>query len=163
MCDLLKEEKSNCAAIAVDNAGINTATLMKELLLKAKKTNISTIIIRDPAHCIDLGAKDLAQEKTFIKPVVDTAVELNKFVKIDTIGGIKRKFVGEGKIINFEASVFPETRMHLAADTLKSAAGQQDFLNLVKSTDEYHVYLKSRKKKVRVKLETTLAKSTMTF
>ena len=53
--------------------------------------------------------------------------------------------------------------MHLAAGTLKSAAGQHDFFNLVKSTDEYHVYLKSRKKKVRVKLETTLAKSTMAF
>ena len=163
VCDILNEEKSNCVAIAVDNAAVNTATLMRELLRKAKKIKISTIIIRDPAHCFDLGAKDLALEEIFIKPVLDTAVELNKFVKIDAIGGIKRKLVGEGKLVNIEASIFPETRMHLAADTLNSAAGQRDFLNQVKSTDEYEVYLKSRKKKVRNKLEATLAKCTMKF
>ena len=94
------------------------------------------IVSRDLAHCLDLGPKDLADEKEFIKPVVDKSLELLKLVRVDRINGIKQKLKGLGKIQAKKATIHPDNRMYLLALTLQSASEQRPFLNMLPSRAE---------------------------
>ena len=132
---VIRSEKAKCSSIAVDNAGKKVADSVV-ILLRKSLVLYGIIVTRDPAHCIDLGPKDLAIEEEFIKPVVDNMVALQKFILLDRINGIKKKLNDQGMISTTKVSLYSDSRMYQISLTLKSAAGQKSFLQILGSREE---------------------------
>ena len=75
-------------------------------------------------------------ELEFFSPVLSDSVSLIKLVQTDRVGGIKKKLSGIGKFESKAATLHPDSRMYLAAMTLRSASAQRSFLNFLPSRPE---------------------------
>ena len=69
-----------------------------------------------------------------MKQIVDTSVVLTKFVKMYSIGGIKKNLLKSGKIKWLSAKIYPHTRMYLVSMALKTVMDQPEFFAALKLT-----------------------------
>ena len=140
--DMARTPGKQVASVAVDNAATGTANALAErlsLLPNGKKVLVS----RDGSHCIDLAPKDLA-ESTFIKSVLNDAVEIVKFLGKDRIQGVVSEMWAEGTPRGELVYVHPETRMYLAADTALKLCSWRPLLAALNFHPSYVIYYNGR-------------------
>ena len=139
----MKDFGANIASIPVDNAARGMATLL------AKKIGKHVVVSRDPAHCIDLLSKDLANTLVVTR-VMNEAKEVRDFVKIDRIDSIRIEASARGSLEDSCTAVtMCETRMNLCFDFIQAARRQHDFLKLLWGNSAFQVWYKERSTKVQ--------------
>jgi hypothetical protein len=98
------------------------------------------VATRDPEHCIDLLSKDSAKT-TAMATILKKATAVISFVKTDRVAGILSELL-ESKTIVFvpKAQHWPETRFHLACDSILLVIKQKPFIEVLRSTAGYVSY-----------------------
>ena len=144
------------ASISVDNAASKVAGHV------AKKLNADgdpALALRDPAHCIDLLSKDLAQTSV-VRSVLAEAKELFELCRTNQIDNIRKEAVGAGNIPDsVVAQNVVETRMNLVHIHLSSALAQSTFIASLPTNKSYMKYYKERTHAKRQELDTVLRKT----
>ena len=117
VCMDVKKQFGNLgiSCIPVENATAGVAArIAKSLMLEGD----NPFALRDPVHCIDLGAKDLANTPV-VKTVLDEAILGNKFARKNRVQNIRNEMVESGEIRGSVApKMLPDTRMNLTNDCL---------------------------------------------
>ena len=131
------------SSIPVDNAARHVADRVGKKL-EEKFPGMKVIVTRDPAHCIDLLMKDLANTEV-MQLVIKYARKVRDFVKIDRIDSIRRNAAHVEELV-FYSRVFSavDTRMNLLHDVVVSARKCRDFLILLPGNAEYQKFLGER-------------------
>ena len=144
----IKEMRKKYGKIGViysDNGALKVITHIVATLQSddgEEKTII--IIIRDPAHCIDLPCKDMT-DKTKCPILAEFIVEAKKIVTF--ISGNIRGFANEmASALVIEKPVprqeiYPDTRMYLAGTMLKSVAATEEFMEKLPTYPPFKKYV----------------------
>ena len=119
VCAAAKEMfNAKIASLPVDNAAVCVATKVADALVE------NAIVSRDPAHCVDLLSKDLANTKV-VGGVLKEAKEVYSLVKRDRIDSIRSDSIAEGRTdYAIAAKHHAKTRMNFVHEHVRSAAEQ---------------------------------------
>ncbi len=113
------------ASISVDNAACKVA---ESVAKKLQADDDPALPLRDPAHCIDLLSKDLANT-SFACSVLGEAKELFELCQTNQIDNISKEANGTGNIPNsVVAQNVAVTCMNLTYIHLSSALAQSTFI-----------------------------------
>ncbi len=82
------------ASISVDNAACKVA---KSVAKKLQADDDPALPLRDPAHCIDLLSKDLANTSV-VRSVLGEATEVFELCQTNRIDNIRKESIGAGDI-----------------------------------------------------------------
>jgi hypothetical protein len=129
---------------AVDNAARTVANRALAIYHQVFPDDPIPITTRDPAHCLDLLAKDFGKLKS-LKPFLD---KLNCVVKLLTdakIVGICEKGEQQNLVSKFYKVVKKsDTRFYAVADEIKSIVRNKKLLTILPTMPEFEKYMRSR-------------------
>jgi hypothetical protein len=157
------EYNTTVTNIAVDNAA---RKVMEEVIKKygEKFPEASPIVAtRDPEHCIDLLSKDSANTIAMAN-ILRKASAIISFVKIDKIAGMLEEML-LGKEIKFvpKAQHWPETRFHLACDSLLAVIKQRPFIDVLRTKDKYVAYYSASRPLRKASMDEAIDSMTVAF
>jgi hypothetical protein len=134
------EYNATVTNIAVDNAAWKVMELVIAQYGEKYPEGSPIVATRDPKHCIDLLSKDSANT-TVMAAILEKASAVISFVKTDRVAGILSELL-EKKEIAFvpKDQHWPETRFHLACDSLLAVIKQRPFIEVLRSKPEYLIY-----------------------
>jgi hypothetical protein len=144
---LMKAKKEIGGAIcnaAIDNAAIGVADGVIKKYAELFPEEPPILRTRDPAHCIDLVAKDSAEVTCFAN-LLKVAKSIIKFLNTDRVGGIVAELVKNKRCIPVpHAALLSETRFYGAADMFEGVLKNKPVLDIIQSTEAFENYYSSR-------------------
>jgi len=153
ICNQIKALLDNreIASLPVDNASRYVANETAVSLVIAG--GYGPIVLRDPAHCVDLPAKDMAG-LSFVKEGVDWCSEIYKFLSKHRVGAIKNDMILMDVIGPSEAAKnCSETRMNDLHIVFDSTIAQRECLSVMQNSDTFQEYYRSRPASQKAKLD----------
>lgn len=137
------------ASAAVDNAAEHVAAQSLELYRSRNPKHPRPLLTRDPAHCLDLIAKDLNKTPCF-KEYIEQRNALVTLLTTDNIVGICQKVVAKQPNLSFHHVVKKaDTRFFGSYDEAESIHKNRELLKALDTTPEFEEYYNSRKKASR--------------
>ena len=142
ICNQIKSAfETKIASISVDNAAGKVA---ESVAKKLQADGDPALPLRDPAHCIDLLSKDLANT-SFVRSVLGEAKEVFDLCRTNRIDNIRKESIEAGDIPNsVVAQNVVETRMNLTYIHLSSAVAQSTFIASLPTNKSYMKYYRER-------------------
>lgn len=129
---------------AVDNAAPGDAANVLKTDGDNHPNNPKPLVTRDPAHCINLIAKDLGTA-AFMKDAMTGIKVLVKLLSTDAIVGIFQKAVSTGKVDQwYKVTAKADTRFYGTYDEANSLLKNKNVLTVLPTLGTWKEYMESR-------------------
>lgn len=151
ICEEAKKTfNAKIASIPVDNAAKHVASLV------CAKLDDCCLVLRDPAHCVDLLSKDMAKTNV-VKSVLADAKEVYDLVINDRIDSIRREALDDFLIDEECVSKNTvDTRMNLVHDHIVTACKQNEFISSLGTNEKFKCYFNERSNADKEKITSIL-------
>jgi hypothetical protein len=122
--------------LSVENCAVPVADRIQQFYMDENPSKV-VLICRDPADCLDLGAKDSAREGA-LKEIIDQATDVVKFCNFGAINGLREKLMGCSAIPFVPpAEIFPANRFWMTCNTLEAVINQRPFAYSLAAQADY--------------------------
>jgi hypothetical protein len=149
--------------LAVDNAAKDVMAEASVYYAQKNPKQPPIIRPRDPAHCIDLVAKDSAKVSCFAL-LLGEAEEIIDFMKTDRVDGILSELWYTGKLEKFsKVTTFSDTRFNKAVSLFECVLAQKPFLLIVRELLTFSNYYNSRTTQRKNKIDKQINLATPGF
>lgn len=141
---------------AVDNAARSIADRTLQQYVAAFPDDPPPLTTRDPAHCLDLLAKDFGKLQC-MKPFLDDLGKVVSLLTNNQIIGICENAVYKNQVESFTKVVKKsETRFYAIADEIASVLKNKNVLAVLPTLKDYEEHLRTRKRDRKETLDNTM-------